>query len=233
MDIGYVFEWMRENRGLDLPYGLTPGHGPGRGYSVFDRATWAAWQWNPPVQYMNDATGTLVDWDDPPFTDADPSASEKPTWDAIMVAKYAVDRALTIERLRQELDDEEERRICAAYGQTSVNQEVFYRLRAMRDPDTSKLDEQDAERNRLHRVRRRIESLVDEDLSSEPDPGDGPFNEIFSYDIDLSDDDLWAPDPVLTGPWLWVEAGEPWVDFGFTPFGATVTAGAPAVTMNL
>jgi len=232
LEIGYVFEWMRANRGLELPYDVIPGHGPGRGYSVFDEARWDAWQWNPPAQYMNDAAGTTVlDWDDPPFSGADAAASEKPTWDAIVSAKLAADHARALADLRIALEEEEERRICAAYGQTSVQGEMFYRLRAARASDTTKLDEQDAERNRLHQVKRYISSILDAEATN-LNPDQAALDYVNA--IDVSDDNLWAAPPIpLPFNWVFAESGESWVDFGFTPFGATVEAGIPISTVRL
>jgi len=116
-----AFEWLVANRGLKLPHGVLPGHGPGRGFCLFSENSWAAYPWNPRTRYILSASPdhqTLA-WADLSGTfghieEPDPDASEQPSWADISVAlreTAIIDTRDQAERTIREASDEHRRRL--------------------------------------------------------------------------------------------------------------------------
>ena len=124
-------------RGLDgesplkLPHGVLPGELPGGDAVTFTAETWEAYQWNPP------GLGAYA------ADDTDDSADPKPTWAMLQAAIAPAELAQAQRRAVGELKPLCRRKITAAYGATSLNDEMLLRLR---DGETA---EQNAERDRL------------------------------------------------------------------------------------
>ena len=81
--------------GITLPYGLDPGSIPGGWDAPLTLDEWNNYQWNPP-EYMTSQ-----------YTEADPDASDKPTWqeitDAVVPAKLARMSMHLIEQVNSEV----------------------------------------------------------------------------------------------------------------------------------
>ena len=124
-------------RGLDgesplkLPHGVLPGELPGGDAVTFTAETWEAYQWNPP------GLGAYA------ADDTDDSADPKPTWAMLQAAATPAELAQAQRRAVGELKTLCRRKITAAYGATSLDDEVLLRLR---DGETA---EQNTERDRL------------------------------------------------------------------------------------
>lgn len=138
MDIQMAISWLQRHEGLVLPHGIMPGTFPGGFDPEFDAVGWLTYRWNPPP-----------DLADLGFDTRDSNASPKPTWAKLLEANASARQVQTRDDLRALVDREEARRIRAAYGVESFEQEVLYRLRAASRADTTALDAQDAERDRL------------------------------------------------------------------------------------
>ena len=124
-------------RGLDgesplkLPHGVLPGELPGGDAVTFTADTWEAYQWNPPGL----GAYAVDDWDD--------SADPKPTWAMLQAAVAPAELAQAQRCAVGELKTLCRRKITAAYGATSLDDEVLLRLR---DGETA---DQNTERDRL------------------------------------------------------------------------------------
>ena len=131
--------WLRGLDGeapLKLPHGVSPGEFRGGGAVTFTEETWNAYQWNPP--------GTLAYVAD----DSDNSADPKPTWAMLQAAVAPAELAQAQRGAVGELKTLCRRKITAAYGVPSLDDEVLLRLR---DGETA---EQNAERERLRTLYR-------------------------------------------------------------------------------
>ena len=124
-------------RGLDgesplkLPHGVLPGELPGGTAVTFTADTWEAYQWNPP------GLGAYA------VDDTDDSADPKPTWAMLQAAATPAELAQAQRRAVGELKTICRRKITAAYGETSMDDEMLLRLR---DGETAA---QNTERDRL------------------------------------------------------------------------------------
>ena len=130
-DILPGIQWLVDEKGLRLPGGLLPGSYTGGILSVFSRDDWNRYDWS--------SCGGLL-------SSPDLSASQKPS---IATMRTAIDEARKIDTRAAHLDTlraEAERRITAAYGETTFDDEVKLRLRA---GDTQK---QNTERDRLRAI---------------------------------------------------------------------------------
>ena len=116
---------------LQLPHGVLPGELPGGEAVTFTAETWEAYQWNPP------GLGAYA------ADDADDSADPKPTWAMLQAAATPAELAQAQRRAVGELKTLCRRKITAAYGATSLNDEMLLRLR---DGETTA---QNTERDRL------------------------------------------------------------------------------------
>ena len=122
-------------RGLDgesplkLPHGVLPGELPGGEAVTFTADTWEAYQWNPP--------GLVA------YAVSDDTAGPKPTWAMLQAASAPAELAQAQRRAVGELKTLCRRKITAAYGATSLNDEMLLRLR---DGETAA---QNTERDRL------------------------------------------------------------------------------------
>ena len=157
-----------------FPHGLLPGttwlkHGPidetARGRFQPSADAYSALQYNPP-EYATDH-----------FPDADMSANIRPmpTWEEVETAARESNLRRVRDVLPGALSLEAQRRITAAYGADSWEDEIQKRLRGATAPA------QDTERDRLiavyHAEIQRISTMTDD--------------EILAYDP--SDDAIWAP----------------------------------------
>ena len=135
-----ALNWLREqDPPLILPFGATPGETPGGDAPTFTAETWEQYRWNPPGAQA---------YEEGAF-DAD--ASAKPTWAMLQAALGSAELAQAQQRAVAELDALCQRKITAAYGAASLDDEVLLRLR---DGETAA---QNTERDRLrtlHRARR-------------------------------------------------------------------------------
>ena len=116
---------------LKLPHGVLPGELPGGDAVTFTAETWEAYQWNPPGL----GAYAVDDWDD--------SAGPKPTWAMLQAAVGPAELAQAQRRAVGELKTLCRRKITAAYGAASLNDEMLLRLR---DGETTA---QNTERDRL------------------------------------------------------------------------------------
>ena len=116
---------------LILPYGATPGEKPGGEVPTFTAATWAAYRWNPPG---------VAHYDGQPV---DSGASAKPTWAMLQAALGPAELAQVQGAAIRELHNLCQRKITAAYGATSLNDEMLLRLR------NGEATAQNTERDRL------------------------------------------------------------------------------------
>ena len=129
-----AINWLRQqyqDPPFKLPFDAMPGETPDGDEIVFTEDTWNSHRWNPPgaVAY-------------PPDTfDAD--ASPKPTWAMIQAALAPAELAQAKDRAIVELHELCRRKITAAYGAASLDDEVLLRLR---DGETAA---QNTERDRL------------------------------------------------------------------------------------
>ena len=115
-----AINWLRQQHQdppFKLPFDAMPGEPPDGDEIVFTEDTWNSHRWNPPgaVAY-------------PPDTfDAD--ASPKPTWAMLVAAVAPAELAQARERAIADLKALCRRKITAAYGATSLNDEMLLRLR--------------------------------------------------------------------------------------------------------
>ena len=139
-----AIHWLQKNESLVLPYDTQPGDKPGGQTNVAEsEAAWNAYQWNPP-QYM------------PDFEEADDNASPKPTWAKLVEAS---DKMAIVDDRRYlliNLDHEGERRIIAAYGASSLNDEFKLRLSNRSTPT------QDTEAARLRAKHAEIKAWIND-----------------------------------------------------------------------
>lgn len=131
MRIGDAISWMELHKGLVVPHGLPPGSVVGGLEDSFTAETWAAYDW--------DTVGGAFSG----ITEPDPTASPKPTWGQITAAQRSASRSDLLTRVRRELADACRRRITAAYGERTLDDEILLRLRA------GQTSAQDTERDRL------------------------------------------------------------------------------------
>ena len=119
-------------QGVRLPYDTPPGASPEGVQPLNQQAAYEAYQWNPPQYY--------------PQWGYDPDASLKPSWAAVeAVDQYLRRESLQAQRLA-ELRAECTRRISGVYGASTVEEELFRRLRG------EFVSWADDERDRLRRV---------------------------------------------------------------------------------
>ena len=163
MDIQLAIRHLRRTAGLQLPHGFLPGSYPGGIDLDFDEARWTAYQWNPPAGLA----------DDPEFAVADPNASPKPTWAALVAANAVASLAnLRADKLQQ-ANDEATRRIALTYhaGADLNPLKEFQERLSGRDQTAN-----DAERVRLvsvcHALEARIEAATTEAELTAIDPSD-------------------------------------------------------------
>ena len=114
---------------LQLPHGVLPGELPGGEAVTFTADTWEAYQWNPP--------GLVA------YAVSDDTAGPKPTWAMLQAAAAPAELAQAQRRAVGELKTLCRHKITAAYGATSLNDEMLLRLR---DGETTA---QNTERDRL------------------------------------------------------------------------------------
>ena len=132
-----ALNWLRgQNPPLILPFNAAPGEEPGGDAPTFTAETWEQYQWNPPGSQAYEVGA---------FDDA---ASPKPTWAMIQAALAPAELAQAKDRAIAELHELCQRKITAAYGATSVEEETFLRLR---DGETA---DQNTERDRLRTLYR-------------------------------------------------------------------------------
>ena len=127
-----ALNWLRsQDPPLILPFGISPGEQPGGNAPTFTEETWNAYRWNPPggIAYPPDA------WDE--------DASDKPAWIELLAALGPAQLESAQRAALRELHDLCKRKITAAYGAGSVDEEMFLRLR------NGETDAQNAERDRL------------------------------------------------------------------------------------
>ena len=138
MDIQFAIWHLVEHEGLRLPYDMMPGSFSGGTNSIFTQAEWLLYRFNPPQN---------IDV----FTEADPDASDKPTWATLIIAGKKHILSTAFETATENIADEEAERICVAYiGDQNVDltiqNEILYRLRA----PATELAPKNTERDRLH-----------------------------------------------------------------------------------
>ena len=135
-----ALNWLREqDPPLILPFNAAPGEEPGGDAPTFTAETWEQYQWNPPGSQAYEV-GAFDD-----------GASAKPTWAMIQAALAPAELAQAKGWAIAELHELCQRKITAAYGAASLDDEVLLRLR---DGETAA---QNTERDRLrtlHRARR-------------------------------------------------------------------------------
>ena len=132
-----ALNWLRgQDPPLILPFNAAPGEEPGGNAPTFTAETWEQYQWNPP--------GPLP----VPEGAFDESASPKPTWAMIQAALAPAELAQAKDRAIAELHKLCRRKITAAYGATSLDDEVLLRLC---DGETA---DQNTERDRLRTLYR-------------------------------------------------------------------------------
>ena len=115
---------------LSLPFNAEPGEEPGGEAPTFTEATWNDYRWNPPGASYPDGV-------------FDETASAKPTWAMLQAAVAPAELAQAQRRAVGELKTLCRRKITAAYGAASLNDEMLLRLR---DGETTA---QNTERDRL------------------------------------------------------------------------------------
>ena len=131
--------------GIRLPYGLDPGSIPGGWNAPLTQEDWDDYQWNPP-EYMTHE-----------YPDADPDASDKPTWQQILDASIPAKQGRISNNLIFTANQEVTRRIALAYhplAGRARNKEWQVRLSGI------DLTAQDAERVRLIAVCHAIEVRI-------------------------------------------------------------------------
>ena len=127
-----ALNWLRgQEPPLLLPFGATPGEEPGGDAPTFSAETWEQYRWNPPGSQAYEA-GAFDD-----------GASAKPTWAMLQAALGPAELAQAQHAAIADLHELCRRRITAAYGATSLDDEVLLRLR---DGATA---DQNTERERL------------------------------------------------------------------------------------
>ena len=158
------------NKGLILPYGISPASRPG-GIVSAACTSWAQWrkyEWNPP-EFMPVKGSGFQD-----YSDSDINASPKPLWQDIRKAYEVAVPKLLREELILQLRDECRRRITLAYEARNINDEIFLRLRAGHTP------KQDTERNRLLTLYQTLKTRI----------GSNTLKELKA--IDPTDDATWG-----------------------------------------
>ena len=134
-----------QHLGIRTPYGLYPGSIPGGWNAPLTLAAWDAYQWNPP-EYMASE-----------YTDLDPNASDKPTWQEIVDAVEPAKLVQIPPQLIELANSEVTRRIAVNYhpqGGRDRNKEWEVRLSGQ-DMATK-----DTERVRLIAVCHAIEASI-------------------------------------------------------------------------
>lgn len=134
-DVEYMraIDHLIEN-GLRVPHGFFPGSIPGGVNYLNTRAKWNAYKWNPEP--------------------ADPKASSKPTWSAVVAAAPTALLAIARERHAVQVRQEARRRITLAYGADDWQDEMEKRARG------AGTAEQDTERDRLRGVCKALEKRI-------------------------------------------------------------------------
>ena len=138
MDMSWAFHYLEAEDRIVFPHGFVPGSCVGGCSSEFTSATWAAYDW--------DTVGGVF----PDITAADPAASPKPSWSQLLAARKAAEVKQLRAQHSKALKAECERRIMAAYGETTLNDEILLRLR------NGHTAAQDVERDRLRARYRRL-----------------------------------------------------------------------------
>ena len=127
-----ALNWLRsQDPPLVPPFELSPGEAPGGNALTFTEETWNDYRWNPPGAQAYEADVF------------DETASAKPTWAMIQAALAPAELAQAQQSAVAELSALCRRKITAAYGATSLNDEMLLRLR---DGETAA---QNTERDRL------------------------------------------------------------------------------------
>ena len=130
-----ALNWLRsQDPPLVLPFGISPGEQAGGNAPTFTEETWNAYRWNPPggIAYPQN------EWDE--------EASDKPTWHELLAALGPAQLEIAQRAALGELRALCKRKITAAYGAATVEEEMFLRLRA------AETDAQNAERDRLREL---------------------------------------------------------------------------------
>ena len=134
--------WMREQEPpLLLPFNAAPGEAEGGEAPTFTEETWDAYRWNPPGASH-------------PAGEFDYTASAKPTWAMLQAAVASAELAQAKDRAIAELHELCRRKITAAYGAASLDDEVLLRLRS---GETAK---QNTERDRLRNLFRTQKTAI-------------------------------------------------------------------------
>ena len=128
-----------------LPYGFLPGSRPGGNDFFLTRGAWESYGWNPP-QYLAHL---------PEFTEPDNIGSPKPDWSVLVAHIEPAMLAILRPRALRELRRECKRRITAAYGEDSFDDELALRLR------NGHTISQDAERDRLRAAYQTIKGQIE------------------------------------------------------------------------
>ena len=128
--------YLRRTAGLVLPYNLMPGSKQGGEIPITSEAEHEDYGWNPPGNFVGNAAF-------PGYQDADPDASDKPTYAAIERAAGRGQISLARSLLQGHLRKECKRRITLGYGEREFDDEIAVRLRG------ATTQAQDAERDRL------------------------------------------------------------------------------------
>ena len=160
-ELQLALNYMIRNSGLKLPYDFLPGMEPGEWNPPLTEDEWNTYQWNPP---------SLL----PMYSEADSTASEKPTWqeivDAVVLATLISILRVKLQELRQECQN----RICLNYGENTLNDEILKRLR------NGHTAEQDTERERLRTKYTTIKASI----------AAMNYSTLNSFDVSL--DSLWS-----------------------------------------
>ena len=141
MNVDRALNYLIRHTGLRLPHNNLPGRFPGGLAGEFTEALWNAYPWNPGrgFEHLGTAAG----------------ASEKPTWTALVIANTnALLEEGKDEVLRFIHEETTYRRIPAAYGQETLEDETLFRLA------NRQTTEQDAERVRLQAVAKALKAKV-------------------------------------------------------------------------
>lgn len=141
MNIRRAIDYLIRHHGLKVPHEIIPGRFPGGLGGEFTETLWNADPWNP-------VRGSE-------HRGRDDGASDKPTWTALVIANTnALLEEGKDEVLRFIHEETTYRRIPAAYGQETLEDETLFRLANRQTAD------QDAERVRLQGVAKALKAKV-------------------------------------------------------------------------